>query len=84
MLLSAPTDPVFEAFKKKFGFIPLHPLRLWEWPEDHSTQPYPFIVARAIAVRHWGEDHLLHESFGRDDYRELCELTVHYLGGQVN
>ena len=22
-------------------------------------------------------------TFGRDDYRELCELVVHYLGGQV-
>ena len=24
------------------------------------------------------------EAFGRDDYRELCELIIKYLGGQVN
>lgn len=79
-----PTDPAFEMFKKKFGFIPLHHFHLWEWPDDFPSQPFTFLVNRALQVREWGEHHLLNGTFGRDDYRELCELMVQYLGGQVN
>ena len=43
----------------------------------------PFLAERAVAVRSWAEDRLLAGSFGRDDYRELCELIVVYLGGEV-
>ena len=31
----------------------------------------------------WGTQHLLAETFPREDYRELLELTVYYLGGEV-
>ena len=58
-------------------------MHLWEWPLDFPTRPFTFIVNRAVEVRAWAERHLLFGSFGRDDYRELCELVVHYLGGQV-
>ena len=70
--------------KKKFGFITLDTLLFWEWPADFPKQPYTFTTARALEVRRWGEDHLLQGSFARGDYRELCELIVHYLGGQVS
>ena len=42
-----------------------------------------FLVYKASSVLDWAEDHLLKGCFGRDDYKELCELVVHYLGGQV-
>ena len=41
------------------------------------------MVDRANDVLTWAEEHLLRGTFGRDDYRELCELVVHYLGGRV-
>ena len=75
---------MFVSLKKKFGFIPLDNLQLWEWPEDFPAQPFAFTTARALEIRKWGEDHLLHGTFAKGDYRELCELVVHYLGGQVS
>ena len=82
--MAGPTDPLFERFKKDFEFIPVDELRLWEWPVDFPTRPLTFLANRGDEVRRWGEQHLLTGTFGRDDYRELCELVVHYLGGQVN
>ena len=46
--------------------------------------PHTFRTARALEVREWAEQQLLRGLFGRDDYRELCELIVVYLGGEVN
>ena len=40
-------------------------------------------MARAIEVKKWAEEALLKGCFGRDDYRELCELVTVYLGGEV-
>lgn len=47
------------------------------------TQPHTFIVAQALEVLETLQGHLITEKFGRDDYRELCELIIKYLGGQV-
>ena len=41
------------------------------------------MTARGIEVLQCAEAHLLSENFGRDDYRELCELIVHFLGANV-
>ena len=83
LFIAGPTDPLYERFKKDFEFIPINELRLWEWPVDNHAQPFTFLVNRAVDVRAWAERHLITGSFGRDDYRELCELVVHFLGGQV-
>ena len=40
-------------------------------------------MARALYVLDLLQSLLLHDNFGRDDYRELCELIIKFLGGQV-
>ena len=80
---AGPTDRLFEQFRERFPNIQIDPvqLRLWNWPE--VSRPHTFLVARALDVRHFLQQHLLEDDFGRDDYRELCELIIKYLGGQV-
>ena len=75
---SGPDDKLFNKFSKMFSSLPLDQLNLWVWPNDNA-----FLTARGVEVLQWAEAHLLSESFGRDDYRELCELIVHFLGGNV-
>ena len=57
--------------------------RWWEGPDDMQS-PHTLRTTRALEVREWAEQQLLRGSFGRDDYRELCELIVVFLGGEVN
>ena len=77
------TDPLFERFKKDFSFIPQDNLRLWVWLEDYTARSLTFLASCSTEVLEWAERHLMEESFGRDDYRELCELMVHFLGGEL-
>ena len=83
---AAPTDRLFEQFRERFPAIPvdIDNLRLWPWPDDFPAQPYTFLTARAVEVRSWAQQYLLEGLFDRDDYRELCELVIKYLGGQVS
>jgi hypothetical protein len=78
-----PTDKLFEQFRDSFSSITVDPdnLRLWEWPG--TEVPHTFLVSRAQEAREFCQKHLLTESFGRDDYRELCELIIKFLGGKV-
>ena len=85
--LTAPTDRLFEQFRDRFHGIPIDNdnLRLWQWPDDFPAhQPYTFLTTRAIEVKARAQEHLLANDFGRDDYRELCELMIKYLGGHVS
>ena len=64
--------------------IDLQHLRLWDWPQPpDGPQPHTFLVSRALEVKIMLTRMLQEETFGRDDYRELCELIIKYLGGQV-
>ena len=42
-----------------------------------------FLIGKAAESLHWAEINLQKMTFPRDDYRELNELIVVYLGGQV-
>ena len=77
---------MFTRFKKAFPFLAQNNVKLWEWPEDSIYQngPYCFKTSRAKDVLQWAENHLLRGTFPREDYRELCELIVYYLGGNVS
>ena len=44
----------------------------------HESATY-ILVARALEVRSFCEQHLLIEAFERDDNCELCELIIKYL-----
>ena len=72
----------FNALKRIFHES-MYVLEKWEWPCDKDIRPHNFLVSRAVEVLEWAEKNLFIGSFERDDYRELCELVVHCLGGQV-
>ena len=78
VLASDPEDKLYVKFSKPFSTLSLDQLHLWVW-----TNEIPFLTARGIEVHHWVENHLGQESFGRDDFHELCKLIVHYLGGNI-
>lgn len=82
MYFSGPTDRTFERFRESYPHIPANPhLKLWTWPD--ITPPHTFLTAKALEVLAFCQRHLQTEAFGRDDYRELCELIIEFLGGQV-
>ena len=79
---NGPSDKMFVNFRIEFPNLPADGnLRIWGWPE--MERPYNFLAERAVDVLNFCQQHLLNESFGRDDYRELYELIIKFLGGQV-
>ncbi len=79
---NGPTDSLFEKFRDEFETLPKDNLKLWEGVHDNQ-QPMTWLRHQANEVLIWGEQELLAGTFPREDYRELLELTVHYLGGDV-
>ena len=55
-------------------------LTLWEWPQD----PNSWLYQQALAVLEWARQAMLNGTFPREDYRELLELIVKFLGGEVS
>ena len=53
-------------------------LNLFEWPEKSTDLWY-----QADNVFKWAKDCLTKNTFPREDYRELIELTFVYLGGEL-
>ena len=51
----------------------------WTWPPDAPDWRY----ARATSVLKWANDHMELGTWCREDYRELLELVVLFLGGAV-
>ena len=74
----APEDPLFVKFKKNFSFIDLDVKTVWVWPDENDWRHQ-----RASDVLAWAEHHMSIGTWAREDYRELLELTVLYLGGLV-
>ena len=53
-------------------------LTLFEWPEQSSD-----LWTQAESVRSWALDCITKKTFPREDYRELIELTLVFLGGEL-
>ena len=81
----APEDTMFKKFQEIFENLPQGNYRLYEWPAE-LLHPLDFLTTRALEVRQWGMAQMQCGTFNqqRDDYRELCELVVFYLGGSVS
>ena len=75
---TAPEDPLFAKFRKKFGYIDVDVKHVWIWPEENDCRHQ-----RASDVLAWAERHMRNGTWAREDYRELLELTVLFLGGVV-
>ena len=80
----APEDIVFKKFQAIFESLPPCNYRLYEWPRE-LVHPMNWLTTRAMDVCEWGSKQLRQGTFNkqRDDYRELCELVVVYLGGTL-
>lgn len=74
----APEDPLFSRFRKVFSFIDVEAKEVWEWPDTNDWRH-----ERATDVLTWAENHMELGTWPREDYRELLELTVIFLGGVV-
>ena len=72
---TAPDYRLFELFRDHFASIDTQSLRLWDWPD--TSRPHTFLVRELL------QEHLLTECLGHDYYRELCELIIKFLVGQV-
>jgi hypothetical protein len=51
----------------------------WNWPADPHNWKFQHCDSLLQMFRRWMQNNV----FPREDYRELLELTVTYLGGQV-
>ena len=75
---SQPDDPLFKRFKERFGCIALEDRNMWNWPNDDDWRHQ-----KAEQVLAWANTRMEHETWPREDYRELLELVVIFLGGVV-
>ena len=57
---------------------PLHYTR-WVWPND----PQSWLFRKGKEILEWCQKMMEEGVFSREDYRELVELIVTYLGGEV-
>ena len=74
----APEDQLFIKFEKAFTFIDKDLKQTWVWPSRNDWR-----YQRASDVLEWAEHHMRFNTWPREDYRELLELTVIFLGGIV-
>ena len=72
---------MFKKFQDIYDKLPPCNYRLFQWPD--LVHPMDFVTTCALESLEWGEAQLQNGTFSnqRDDYRELCELVVFYLGG---
>lgn len=77
----SPSVKLFQRFKEEWETLSPNEceLHLFVWPSDNDS----FLFKQAELVKNWTEEHLLKNTFPREDYRELCELIAVYLGVTV-
>ena len=82
-LTKGPQKAHYKDFKTAWSSLKLDTtsLKLFDW-EKYSEQK--FLTCRAKQSLEWAEDNLQNNTFPRDDYKELNELIVVYLGGEVH
>ena len=78
----APQKSHYKKFKQDWSSLELNKdnMKLFDWKE---YQNHGFLIEKARQSLGWAETHLQKKTFPRDDYKELNELIVVYLGGQV-
>lgn len=78
----SPVEPLLNRFQQEWNEIEHQEttdIVYFDWPMDSSST----VFECAKSTLHWGEICLAKETFPREDYRELLELTVIYLGGHL-
>ena len=71
-----PDDKLFKSFREVFEKIVLNDRALWNWPNEGDWRK-----EKASNVLEWATINMEKGTWIREDYRELLELVVIYLGG---
>jgi hypothetical protein len=79
---TGPTETLFVRFQADWDTLDQSTvgLRLFDWSEEDLDER---LIEHAKNVLIWASDCLLRKTFPREDYLELVELTVIYLGGSL-
>ncbi len=72
----------FRKLWKKGDINGANPQYVWIWPD--CTRPHTIVFAKALEALEFYLQELQKGTWKRNDYREIAELGVHYLGGQVS
>ncbi|KZS10514.1 Cc8K15.2-like protein [Daphnia magna] len=77
----APTIKLFQRLKEDFDNVDKdeEQLKVWHWPENQDD----FLFKQALEVKIWVTNCIEKKTFPREDYHELCELILFYLGGSI-
>lgn len=77
----APTILFFQRLKGDFDNVDKdeEQLKVWHLPENQDD----FLFKQALEVKIWVTNCIEKNTFPREDYRELCELILFYLGGSI-
>ncbi len=78
-VLTGPADPLYKRFQAAFPRLRLGQWSTWTWPANQQDWKHQRADQLLLLFRTWMENNI----FPREDYRELLELAVTYLGGQV-
>lgn len=78
---TCPEEVLFKKIQANWGNMDpdTSNLTLFDRPPDKNSD----LWHQAHTVRKWAEDCTLKDTFPREDYREMIELTVIYLGGSL-
>ncbi|XP_065665116.1 uncharacterized protein LOC136086720 [Hydra vulgaris] len=78
----SPDEPIFQHFRAEFSRIDIDysNLNFFKWPTDIKSE----IFNQASLVLKWAYQCLEEKIFPREDYLELIELTIIYLGGKLS
>ena len=74
-----PGDPLFKQFNEIFQTLDLDNRTTWEWSEDSNDWRHQC----ATSVISWADKHMQLATWPHEDYREMLELVVMFLGGDV-
>lgn len=76
-----PDELLFKRFQSNWDNFShdLNDVQLFEWPIDKKGN----IWIQASDVVRWGEECINRDTFPREDYRELLELTLFFLGSEL-
>ena len=79
---TGPTETLFVRFQADWDTLDqsTEGLRLFDWSEEDFDER---LIDHAKSVLIWASDCLFRKTFPREDYLELVELIVIYLGGSL-
>ena len=79
-ILTGPAEQLYKCFQAAFNRMVLGQWTTRNWPRNHQDWKFQRGEQLLLLFHRW----MTNNTFPREDYRELLELAVTYLGGQVS